>query len=45
MFINLELLAKGQHGVKRRLPQAVGHSQKEDMSSSLDIVLRRSQLG
>ena len=30
---------------KKRSPQAVGRSQKEDMSSSLDTVLRRSQLG
>ena len=45
MFMNLGPLAKGQHGVKRRSPQAVGRSQKEDMSSSLDIVLKHSQLG
>ena len=45
MFMNLGPLAKGQHGVKRRSPQVVGRSQKEDMSSSLDIVLRRSQQG
>ena len=45
MFMNLRPLAKGRHGVKRRSPQAVGRSQKEDMSSSLDTVLRRSQLG
>ena len=43
--MNLGPLAKGRHGVKRRLPQAVGHSQKEDMSLSLDTVLRHSQLG
>ena len=45
MFMNLGLLAKGRHGVKRRLPQAVGRLQKEDMSSSLNTVLKRSQLG
>ena len=45
MFMNLGPLAKGQHGVKRRSPQVVGRSQKEDMSSSLDIVLKHSQLG
>ena len=36
MFMNLGPLAKGRHGVKKRLPQAVGRLQKEDMSSSLD---------
>ena len=45
MFMNLGPLAKGRHGVKRHLPQAVGRSQKEDMSSSLDTVLKRLQLG
>ena len=45
MFMNLGPLAKGQHGVNKRSPQAVGRSQKADMSSSLDTVLRRSQLG
>ena len=45
MFMNLGPLAKGRHGVKRRLPQAIEPLQKEDMSSSLDTVLRRSQLG
>ena len=45
MFMNLEPLAKGRHGVNRRSPQAEGRSQKADMSLSLDTVLRRSQLG
>ena len=45
MFMNLGLLAKGRHGVNRRSTQAVGRSQKADMSSSLDTVLRRSQPG
>ena len=36
--MNLGPLAKGRHGVKRRSPQAVGRSQKEDVSSSLDTV-------
>ena len=45
MFMNLGPLAKGRHGVKRHSPQAVGRSQKEDMSLSLDTVLRYSQLG
>ena len=44
-FMNLGPLAKGRHGVNKRLPQVEGRSQKADMSSSLDIVLRRSQLG
>ena len=43
--MNLGPLAKGQHGVKRRSPQAVGCLQKEDMSTTLDTILRRSQLG
>ena len=38
MLINLGPLAKGRHGVNRCSPQAVEHSQKADMSSSLDIV-------
>ena len=45
MFMNLGPLAKVQHGVKRHSPQAIGHSQKADMSSSLNTVLRRLQLG
>ena len=45
MFMNLGPLVKSRHGVKRHSPQAIGHSQKEDMSSSLDTILRRSQLG
>ena len=45
MFMNLGPLAKGRHGVNKRLPEAVGRSQKAAMSSSLDTVLRRSQLG
>ena len=43
--MNLGPLAKGRHGVNRRLPQAERRSQKADISSSLDIVLKRSQLG
>ena len=38
MFMNLGPLAKGRHGVNKCSPQAVEHSQKADMSSSLDIV-------
>ena len=45
MFMNVGPLAKGRHGVKKRSPQAVGRSQKEDMSLSLDTVLNCSQLG
>ena len=45
MFINLGPLAKGRLGVKRHSPQAVGRSQKANMSSSLDTVLKCSQLG
>ena len=45
MFMNLGPLAKGRHGVNRRSPQAEGRSQKADMSSSLDTVLRHSQPG
>ena len=45
MFMNLGPLAKGRHDVKRRSPQEVGRSQKADMSSSLNTVLRRLQLG
>ena len=44
-FMNLGPLAKGRHGVNRRSPQAIGRLQKVDMSSSLDTILRRSQLG
>ena len=45
MFMNLGPLAKGRHGVNSRSPQAVGRLQKEDMSLSLDTVLKCSQLG
>ena len=33
MFMNLGPLAKGRHGVNRRLPQAVGRSQKEEKAN------------
>ena len=39
--MNLGPLAKGRHGVKRCSPQVVGHSQKVDMSSSLDTRIVR----
>ena len=45
MFMNLGPLAKGLYGVNRRSPQTEGRLQKVEMSSSLDTVLRRSQLG
>ena len=41
MFMNLGPLAKGRYGVNRRSPQVVGHSQKANISSSLDTVLRK----
>ena len=44
-FRNLKPLAKLEQGVFWRSPQDEGVSQKRDESSSLDTVLRRSQLG
>ena len=43
--MNLGPLAKGQYGVNKCSPQVERRSQKADMSSSLDTVLRRSQPG